>query len=84
MGPPLLAALAQPLQELTTVLSPVFAVMALGVASRCLGFPGDAFWRPAERLTYFVLFPSLLATTLAEADLSSLPVGRMAGGIAAA
>ena len=26
---------------------------------RRVGFPGDSFWVPAERLTYFVLFPTL-------------------------
>lgn len=73
-----------PLYDLVEVLLPVFSVIGLGVAARSAGFPGDGFWRPAERLTYYLLFPALLAMTLAKAELTALPVGRMAAGIAAA
>lgn len=63
------------------VLTPVFGLMALGVAARREQFPGDNFWAPAERLTYFVLFPALIAGTLATADLGSTPWARLAVGI---
>jgi predicted permease len=50
-------------------LLPVFAVLLSGYGLRRFGFPGDAFWPPAERLTYFILFPSLLLQKTATAPL---------------
>jgi malonate transporter and related proteins len=41
-------------------LIPVFAMIIIGGVLRFLGFPGDGFWRGAERLTYYLLFPALL------------------------
>lgn len=63
------------------VLVPVLALILLGAAMKRCGFPGNGFWRPAERLTYFVLFPALIATTLASADLSDTPWPAMAAAI---
>lgn len=71
-------------QHLAEVLLPIFGMLLLGVAAKRYGFPGDGFWVPAERLTYFVMFPALIASTLANADLSELPWRRMAIGIAGA
>ncbi|WP_461209168.1 AEC family transporter [Desulfocurvus sp. DL9XJH121] len=48
---------------------PVFAVILLGYALSRFHFPGDAFWPLAERITYYVLFPALLVSKLAPADL---------------
>jgi len=62
-------------------LLPVFAIIALGYAFRRLDFPGQGFWAPAERLTYFVLFPALLVNNLAQAEFGDLPAGPMALGI---
>ncbi len=66
------------------VILPVFALIFLGWLLRRRQFPGEHFWAPAERLTYFCLFPALLATTLARADFSELDVLPMAGAIVAA
>jgi len=70
--------------EVARIVLPVFALVALGVLARRSAFPGEAFWPPAERVTYFAFFPALIATTLAEADLSGTPWPRMAIGIAGA
>lgn len=50
-------------------LVPVFLIIALGWGLKRQGFPGDAFWAPVERLTYFVLFPALLIHSLGGAAL---------------
>lgn len=70
--------------RLAEVLLPIFGMILLGVLAKRRGFPGEGFWGPAERLTYFAMFPALIASTLASADLSNLPWRRMAVGIAGA
>jgi malonate transporter and related proteins len=60
--------------EILLVVLPVFLLIFAGQLCRRRAFPGEGFWEPAERLTYFVLFPSLLVITLAEADVSRLTV----------
>lgn len=60
---------------------PIFLLILLGWGLRKRGIPGDGFWEPVERLTYFVLFPALLASTLAGADVGQLPVPAMAGAL---
>ncbi len=57
---------------------PIFALIFLGAALRRSGMLGEAFWRGAERLVYFVLFPPLLFTTLATADFAALAAGELA------
>ncbi len=41
-------------------LIPVFVLILIGGTLKYLKFPGDDFWRGAERLTYYLLFPALL------------------------
>ncbi len=65
-------------------LAPVGLVIAFGWALRRAGFPGDGFWAPAERLTYYVLFPALIVNNLGAAPFGALPVAPMAGALAAA
>ncbi|SEG77913.1 AEC family transporter [Marinobacterium lutimaris] len=55
-----------------TALWPVFALLVIGYLARRYDFPGAAFWPPAEKATYFVLFPSLLVSRLSQADLASV------------
>lgn len=64
-----------------TALVPVFLLILAGWGMRRWDFPGDAFWRPAERLTYYVLFPALLVRSLAAAPFAELPVGTMAAAL---
>lgn len=68
---------------LTVLLSvlPVFLLIFLGAVLRRIQFPGDALWPPLERLVYFLLFPALIAGTLAGADLSGMGIPGMATSI---
>lgn len=63
-------------------LAPVMAVIAAGWALRRYDFPGAGFWSPAERLTYYLLFPALLVRTLASAPLAELAVAPIAVAVA--
>ena len=63
-------------------LAPIAVVIALGWWLKRRDFPGDAFWAPAEKLTYFVLLPSLLVDTLANAPLAELSVAPLALALA--
>ncbi len=68
---------------LTVILTvlPIFSLIVIGsFLRRTKQFPADA-WPPVERLTYYVLFPALLFTSLAKADLSGLPIELMAAGV---
>ncbi len=69
---------------IVAALAPVGMVIALGWGLRRAGFPGDALWAPAERLTYYVLFPALLVNNLANAPIAELRVATMALALAAA
>lgn len=51
-------------------LVPVFSLILLGVFLNYLAFPGAEFWRGAERLTYYLLFPSLLFHKLSTMNVS--------------
>ncbi len=64
-----------------SALGPIFLLMGFGYVLRRTGFPGEAFWPAAERLTYFVLFPSLLVHKLALAELGDYTIAPLAGVI---
>jgi malonate transporter and related proteins len=51
---------------------PVFLIILAGYLCRYFQFPDPAFWRGAERITYFVLFPALLFSKMSTADLSGI------------
>jgi malonate transporter len=55
---------------------PIFLLILLGYALKRMGFPGDGFWGPAERMAYYVFLPALIIRNLAAADLAVLPIGR--------
>ncbi|MGD1878965.1 MAG: AEC family transporter [Kiloniellaceae bacterium] len=69
------------MQALATAVLPVFLLILLGHTIQRRGWLTEAFWEPAERLTYLFLLPALLATTLARADFSALPAAAMAGAV---
>lgn len=48
---------------------PVFLLIFLGTLLFRRGWFGAEFWRDAERLTYFALFPALIVATLAKVEL---------------
>ena len=54
---------------------PVFAIVILGFALRKGGLVPASNWRAVEELCFWVFFPSLLATTLINADLASIEFG---------
>lgn len=59
-------------------LAPIFLLIALGWVLRTTGFADGSFWRAAERLVYWILFPALLLLTTASSDLEgvgALPLG---------
>lgn len=63
--------------SLVHALGPVFMVILVGVFLKKIRFPSVEFWPQLERLVYFFLFPSMLATRLALADFSDVAVGRV-------
>jgi predicted permease len=63
---------------IATALGPVFLLILLGVALRRWDLPPVATWPGIERLTYTVLFPSLLVHRLALADFDLLAFGQLA------
>lgn len=69
------------LQVVLAVL-PTFLLILAGALIFRSGFLSRTFWIEAERLIYFVLFPALLAGSVAKADLGGLEVERMAGAVA--
>jgi hypothetical protein len=62
------------MSSVLTALAPIFALILLGYGLKHLKIIEDAFWHPAEHLTYWVLFPALLLGSVAEADLSGMPI----------
>jgi malonate transporter len=56
----------------------VTLLIALGAGLRASGFMPEPAWAPVDRLVYYVLFPSLLVMELASAELTGLPVLRIA------
>ncbi|MDL4862009.1 AEC family transporter, partial [Halomonas elongata] len=59
-------------------LGPLFLLILLGALLGRLDQPGGDFWPRMERLIYFLLFPAMLLSTLAGADIHQVPVGRLA------
>jgi predicted permease len=66
-----------------SAIAPAVALIALGVYLRSSQFLPDAFWAPAEKLSYQILLPALLIHGLSHAELADLPVGRVAGALIA-
>ncbi|MFP6745542.1 MAG: AEC family transporter [Alphaproteobacteria bacterium] len=62
------------MSETVLALAPVGLVIALGWALKRGNFPGDAFWGPAERITYYILMPSLIVGNLAGAPLATFHI----------
>ena len=64
-----------------TTIAPIFLIIVAGFfLRRTKLFPAVA-WPPVERITYYVLFPSLLFVSLATANIADLPIGAMAVGV---
>ncbi|MCB8889351.1 AEC family transporter [Vreelandella malpeensis] len=67
------------MQSITAALGPLFLLILLGAAIGYRRWPSVEFWAQMEKLIYFVLFPAMLVATLATADVSQVPVGRLTG-----
>ena len=66
------------MESITGALGPLFLLILLGAGLGYARWPTMDFWAQMERLIYFVLFPAMLVGTLATADVSQVPVGRLA------
>lgn len=58
---------------------PIFALICTGYVLARKAFPSAEFWPAAERLNYFLLFPALLVSSLANAPLHDPQVPRLGG-----
>jgi len=67
------------LHLLLTTLVPIILLIALGTWLRVRGFLAETFWPGAERLSYYVVLPSLFLPGLATANLEGVPVLGMVG-----
>jgi len=67
-----------------SALLPVGLLVALGVFLKRTLLPGEPAWDAIERITYYVLFPSLLFVATATADLSKVPVWGIATALVGA
>lgn len=61
-----------------SALGPLFLLILLGVLLGWSRFPSGEFWAQLERLIYFLLFPAMLVSTLATANVAQVPVVRVA------
>jgi len=66
------------MQDVASALGPLFLLILLGALLGWVRQPGGDFWPRMERLIYFLLFPAMLVATLASADVSQVPVTRLA------
>ena len=60
------------MEHIITALIPIFSLILIGYSFRQINFPSEGFWPSADRLTYYVLMPSLLVYKLATATLDSI------------
>ncbi|RLA33094.1 MAG: AEC family transporter [Gammaproteobacteria bacterium] len=67
-----------PFDAILAALTPVFVLILAGHVMKRTGFPGEGFWGPAEKLTYYMLFPALLVNNLVAAPLASTRFGPFA------
>jgi predicted permease len=56
-----------------TALAPIFIITALGYVLVQIKAAGPDVWHALDHITFYVLFPALLAKTLVRADLGSVP-----------
>jgi hypothetical protein len=60
-----------------TAIWTIFALICCGFVLARKGFPSDAFWPSAERLNYYILFPALLVSNLANAPIRDPQILRL-------
>jgi malonate transporter len=60
---------------------PTLGLIGLGAALRAYLIPKDEVWAGFDRLTFWVLLPALLTSSISTIRLSDIPLGRMAATI---
>ncbi len=60
------------MQHIISALIPIFSMILIGYFFKKIKFPSNDFWASADKLTYYVLMPSLLIYKLASANLENL------------
>ncbi|SCA57572.1 Auxin Efflux Carrier [Candidatus Terasakiella magnetica] len=65
-------------------LGPIFLLILIGYGIKKKQWVSDDFWSPAELMTYYVFFPSLLLYTTSRTDMGDLQVMPMAYALVAA
>jgi malonate transporter len=68
--------------NIALALAPVFLLIVAGQVMRRREWVSDAFWRPAEAMTFYVFFPALLVAKIARADLAGLQITPMLAALA--
>ncbi len=56
-----------------TALAPLFIISATGYVLATVKFGGEQMWHALDHITFYVLFPALLAKTLMRAELGTVP-----------
>ena len=59
------------MEHIFSALIPVFGLILIGYFFKRIKFPSLEFWQQADKLTYYVLMPSLLIYKFSNASLSS-------------
>lgn len=60
------------MEHIVSALIPIFLLILLGYLFKRIKFPSNEFWVNADKLTYYVLMPSLLVYKLSTASLDGL------------
>lgn len=62
------------MELLNSSIIPIFFLILLGYFFKKISFPSNDFWVQADKLTYFILMPSLLIVSLKDANLVHLNI----------
>lgn len=60
------------MQHIISALIPIFSLILIGYFFKKIKFPSNDFWASADKLTYYILMPSLLVYKLSTANLENL------------
>ena len=60
------------MEHIITALIPIFLLILIGYYFKKIKFPSNDFWASADKLTYYVLMPSLLIYKLSTANLDNI------------
>ena len=59
------------MEQIFSALIPVFALILIGFFFKKIRFPSHEFWPMADKLTYFILMPTLLIFELSKAKINT-------------